>query len=74
MARGYPHRKADSVYGRIRAVLASDSARLWRVGDVHARVPGVSRQALAEKLHKLARRRQIVRVEVPGERFARWQA
>lgn len=74
MARVYPHRRADSVYGRIRAALAARPAHAWATAEIVIQVPDVGRKALVEKLHKMARRRQILRVEVPGERFARWMA
>lgn len=74
MARAYPHRRADSRAGRIRAVLASNPLRKWRASDVAKRLPDLPYQQVVETLHKMARRRQIVRVEVHGERFARWQA
>lgn len=74
MARVYAHRRDDSIYGLIRRVLAKRPEHCWAVDEIWPWMLGVSRQELVEKLHKLAVRRQIVRVEIPGERFARWQA
>lgn len=70
-------READSVYGRIRAVLAAAPFRAVRSCDVRARLARqglrLSHEAVGQRLHKMHLRRQVQRVSVPGEWFSRWQ-
>ena len=70
-------REAGSVYGRIRAVLAANPCRALRGCDVRARLARqglrLSHEVVSQRLHKMHARRQVQRVEVPGEWFSRWQ-
>ena len=70
-------REAGSVYGRIRAVLAGAPFRAVRARDIRARLARqgirLTHEAVSQKLHKMQRRRQVQRVEIPGEWFSRWQ-
>ena len=65
------------MYGRIRAVLACNQDRALRASEIRRRLVwrGVrlSHEAVAQRLHKMAARRQVQRVQVPGEWFSRWQ-
>lgn len=77
-ARRSRPREAASVYGRIRAVLAAEPCRALRGCDVRARLARkglrLSHEEVGQRLHKMHARRQVQRVEVPGEWFSRWQA
>jgi len=70
-------REPRSIYGRIRAVLARNPGRALRACEVRRRLARqglrISDEAVAQRLHKMAARRQVQRVQVPGEWFARWQ-
>lgn len=71
-------REPDSSYGKIRAVLAAAPCRAFRACDVRQRLVRrglrMTHEAVSQKLHKMARRRQVQRVVVPGEWYSRWQA
>lgn len=76
-ARRSRPREPDSGYGQIRAVLAAAPFTAFRARDVRRRLlrRGVrlTHEAVSQRLHKMHHRRQVQRVEVPGEWFARWQ-
>lgn len=70
-------REPDSGYGKIRAVLAASKWQALRACDVRRRLARrglrLTHEAVSQKLHKMQRRRQVHRVEIPGEWFSRWQ-
>lgn len=76
-ARRSRPREPASVYGQIREVLSACPDRAWRACDVRRRLAArglrLSHEVLGQRLHKMARRRQVQRVTLPGEWFSRWQ-
>lgn len=70
-------REPDSSYGKIRAILGAAPCRAFRACDVRQRLVQrglrLTHEAVSQRLHKMHHRRQVQRVEVPGEWFARWQ-
>lgn len=70
-------REPDSGYGQIRAVLAAAPLKALRACDVRQRLIRrglrLSHEAVSQKLHKMYRRHQVQKVEVPGDWFSRWQ-